>query len=242
MAAAPKRRNPLVEETSSHSSSHRIAQRKRQLKERKNQMKGFFDEEAGLGSDNEDRDDVEKVINKNDAEENEEGLDSDLDGFVEKGDVELIPDAEEDAHAKFIRDLQEDDRQRTREVMQATVFGHNKKRKRGEVVGLDDDLDDFEKRKKQRLQEREQLMNSENEEEMEQHLLVGGTARAREQLKVKEIAEEEELSENEIKEQFENRKFFKYMKEKRHQQQMKSMDQKEQEMEKEIGSLVVDYD
>lgn len=53
----------------------------------------FFDTEAGLGSDNEANDDVVKRIDKNDVEENEEGLDEDLEGFVEKGD--LAGDAEE---------------------------------------------------------------------------------------------------------------------------------------------------
>jgi len=45
-------------------------------------MAGFFDQEAELGSDDEDNDDVRIVINKNDVEENEDGLDDDLDGFV----------------------------------------------------------------------------------------------------------------------------------------------------------------
>jgi hypothetical protein len=65
-------------------------------------LAGFFDEEAGLGSDDEEKDDIIKHINKNDAEENEEGLDDDLDGFVVKADDEEIGDvAEEDMHRKF---------------------------------------------------------------------------------------------------------------------------------------------
>ena len=72
------------------------------LKKRRNKMKGFFDEEAELGSDDENNDDIKKQINKKDIEENEEGLDDDLDGFVVKGaDDEVIPDAEANAFAKF---------------------------------------------------------------------------------------------------------------------------------------------
>ena len=41
-------------------------------------MAGMLDEEAELGSNDEDNDDIRKAINKNDAEENEEGMDEDL--------------------------------------------------------------------------------------------------------------------------------------------------------------------
>ena len=44
----------------------------------------FLDTEAGLGSDNEENDDHIKRINRNDTSEDEEGLDEDLEGFVEK--------------------------------------------------------------------------------------------------------------------------------------------------------------
>ncbi len=45
-------------------------------------LRQFFDEEAELGSDNEDNDDYMKAIDSNDEEENEEGLDENLRGFV----------------------------------------------------------------------------------------------------------------------------------------------------------------
>ena len=52
--------------------------------------------------------------------------------------------------------MHDDDKQRTREVMQAAIFGRNKKRKRGEVEGLEEeDADDFERRKRERIAERE---------------------------------------------------------------------------------------
>jgi len=150
-------------------------------------------------------------------EENEEGLDDDLDGFVVKGaDEDIVPDAEANAFAKFQQDMHEDDKLRTREVMQAAIFGRNKKRTRGQVEGLDanqDELDDFERRKRERIAEREENLNSQEEEEMEQHLLEG-TGRAREMMKMKMLAEEEELSENEIKEQMENNNYYKFLREK----------------------------
>ena len=71
---------------------------------------GFFEDEAELGSDDENNDDAKKAINKQDAEENEDGLDSDLDGFVDHGDVEEIGDPDFNAEAKFIQDLKEDDK------------------------------------------------------------------------------------------------------------------------------------
>ena len=112
--------------------------------------------------------------------------------------------------------------------MQAAIFGRNKKRKRGEVEGLEEeDMDDFERRKRERIAEREQQLNSQDDDEMEQQLLEG-TARAREHIKLKELAEEEELSENEIKEQMENNNYYKFLRERTHKNQIKEMEKKEQ--------------
>jgi hypothetical protein len=55
-------------------------------------MKRFLEQEAELGSDDEENDDNVRRIDKNDEEEDEDGLDSDLDGFVVKGDDEEIGD------------------------------------------------------------------------------------------------------------------------------------------------------
>lgn len=60
-----------------------------------------MEEEAELGSDDEENDDVRKVINRNDAEENDEGLDSDLEGFVVKADDEEIGDPDEAMYDKI---------------------------------------------------------------------------------------------------------------------------------------------
>ena len=63
---------------------------------------GFFDNEAELGSDDENKDEIKKQINKDDAEENEDGLDSDLDGFVDNRDEKEIGDPDHDAEEKFL--------------------------------------------------------------------------------------------------------------------------------------------
>ena len=58
-----------------------------------------------MGSDDEDNDNVRKAINKNDAEENEEGLDKDLEDFVVQGDDEEIGDADNEAFIKYQMEL-----------------------------------------------------------------------------------------------------------------------------------------
>jgi hypothetical protein len=58
-------------------------QKERELKKKK--YAKMFDDEAELGSDCEEHDNIKKVIDKdNDLEENEDGMDSDLDGFVDR--------------------------------------------------------------------------------------------------------------------------------------------------------------
>lgn len=60
-----------------------LLKRKVQKKPKFNKyIKNLFDDEAELGSDDEENDDAVKRINKDDEEENEDGLDDDLDGFV----------------------------------------------------------------------------------------------------------------------------------------------------------------
>lgn len=65
-------------------------------------LRKFLDEEAELGSDDEEKDDVRKDIDLNDDEENEEGLDEDLKDFVvHGGDDEEIGDATEEMFLKY---------------------------------------------------------------------------------------------------------------------------------------------
>jgi hypothetical protein len=63
-------------------------------------MRRLFDEEAELGSDDEDKDDIKKDINRNDEEENDDDLDSDLEGFVVRGDDEEIGDPTSEMYKK----------------------------------------------------------------------------------------------------------------------------------------------
>ena len=83
-------------------------------------------------------------------------MDSDLEGFVDKGDNEIIGETEAYMMDKFQRDMAEDDKKRTREMMYATIHGfRGKKRRRDEVDGLEElDHDELQKIKMQRLAER----------------------------------------------------------------------------------------
>ena len=55
-----------------------------------------------MGSDDEDNDDVRKDIDLNDEEEDEDGLDEDLNGFVVHGaDDEEIASEDEEMYNKF---------------------------------------------------------------------------------------------------------------------------------------------
>jgi len=121
-------------------------------KEVKKLMAGMLDDEAELGSDDEDNDHVQKQINKNDDEENEEGLDEDLNGFVVQGnDEEINPDNEEEAYKKYLEQIELDDQRKKMAEINAVVYGRNsKKRRRYDVDDLDDE-DDFEQRKQQRM-------------------------------------------------------------------------------------------
>lgn len=83
----------------------------------------FMDLEADLGSDNEENDDRVKKINREDAEENEQGLDEDLEGFV----THEIPegDAEGEAAARdlFMANQAEDERAAIKQTLGAVFYG-----------------------------------------------------------------------------------------------------------------------
>jgi hypothetical protein len=54
-------------------------------------------------------------------------------------------------------------------AMEAAIYGINKKRRRDQMNGeeFEDSEDEMEKRKRERIQERMELMNSADEEEMD---------------------------------------------------------------------------
>jgi hypothetical protein len=112
-------------------------------------LRKFLEIEADLGSDNEDND-VVKVINRNDLEENEDGHDEDLQGFVVHGDDQEIGGADDDMRAKYLADAQADDRARIENVYKSIILGQNRKRKRGEVDLAEGD--DWEARKLNRFE------------------------------------------------------------------------------------------
>lgn len=68
-------------------------------------MGGYLDDEAELGSENEENDHVAHRINRNAAEENEDGLDEDLKDFIAiPADNEEI--GQDDAvHSKWMEDM-----------------------------------------------------------------------------------------------------------------------------------------
>lgn len=70
-----------------------------------------MEEEAELGSDDEDKDDFRKAIDQNDEEENEDGLDDDLDGFVvHAADNEEIEDGTDEMYLKHQQEMEALDR------------------------------------------------------------------------------------------------------------------------------------
>lgn len=119
----------------------------------------FIEEEAELGSDDEENDDNVKRINREDDEEDEDGLDEDLKDFVvHPGDDEDIGDADQNMIEKHNRDMAELDRLENQKIVDAILFGNNRKynnkRKRNEVDGEFEDDNDFERRKHALMVER----------------------------------------------------------------------------------------
>lgn len=115
-------------------------------------MNKFFELEADMGSDDEEHDDQVKHIDRDCDEEDEEDLDDDLDGFVvHAGDNEEIGDDNEHMHQKYLQDIHDDDQKLMQQVISATLFGNNnKKRKRGDLDWISDD-EEHSKRKMRRM-------------------------------------------------------------------------------------------
>lgn len=130
---------------------------------RKKKYAAFIEDEAGLGSDDEEHD-IVKQINKNAAEENEEGMDDELDGFIDHRvkDDDEIADPNGEAHAKFMADINQDEQAQLKIAMEAAVFGHNRKRQFQE----EEDLDEREQMRLERIQERQEF----DQDEMAKHL------------------------------------------------------------------------
>ncbi len=116
-------------------------------------MRKFVDLEAEIGSDDEDHDEVKaKSIDSGDRDEDEEGLDEDLKGFVVTGQDEEIGEADEEMRQKFNRDREADDRAETAKIWSSVILGNNRKRKRGEIEF--DELDEASKKKLKRIEQR----------------------------------------------------------------------------------------
>lgn len=65
--------------------------------------------------------------------------------------------------------MQQDELRKTKIAMEAAIYGINKKRNRNQIDGIEyeDSEDEIEKKKRERIQERMELLNSADEEEMD---------------------------------------------------------------------------
>lgn len=65
------------------------------------------------------------------------------------------------------------------------------------------------------------------EEELERHLLEGGSKRIRDAIALKKLAEEEELSEDELRQQVDNTRFYKFLQKRNKTNLQKTLAEKE---------------
>lgn len=113
-------------------------------KANKSKLQNYLEEEAELGSDNEENDNVRKQINKDDQEEDEEGLDEDLAEFIDfegemNGNVEP-------ANEEIAKQYMEQEKLREQEEIRAVINnlgnrGRNKKRTAIEAGFFGEDAD-----------------------------------------------------------------------------------------------------
>eukprot|EP00347_Sterkiella_histriomuscorum_P004010 403362094 len=196
-----------------------LERKRKEREQEKKKMRRYLEIEAELGSDDEENDDIRKKINRDDEDELDgEDLDEDLEGFVVKGDNEEIEDASQDMIMKHRELMDQQDRMDIAKTMQAVLFGNNnKKRKRGEVEGLDDNetLDEEDKRRKKMFEERfRQFQNTNDIQQLEElanmnQINLDDVDKRRQQYTMqKQLVEEEELSEEEIKKQEENNEYY----------------------------------
>jgi len=140
-------------------------ERRRLERERRAAIKdldNYMEVEAELGSDNEGNDDFVKAIDRNDYEENEEGLDDDLEelidfAFNEDGDLN------EGAMNQYLKDLMSEDRENIIKVMQRSF--NNKKRKR-DLFEIDIDDGERNLKRMKRMEEIEKELENENNKYM----------------------------------------------------------------------------
>lgn len=133
----------------------RIKQRKIDLKKAKDaKMRQFLEMEADIGSNDEDHDEcAPKMINADDAEEDEEGQDGDLKGFVvNEADIKGEQGDDGQMMQKFIDDRNQDDKNETAKIYQSIFLGQNRKRKRGDIDC--DSQDEAMKKKLKRIEDR----------------------------------------------------------------------------------------
>lgn len=127
------------------------AEREADFEKIKKKLKNnYFEEEAEEGSENEEHDHIAKTINKNDADEDENGLDVSDEELIDRGEVDFNEENELLAHRKLIKDLLEDEKRELQQVMNGNFF----KRAEDEYNILVED----EKEKKDKLKRMEEML------------------------------------------------------------------------------------
>ena len=75
------------------------------------------------------------------------------------------------------------------------------------------------------------MLNSQDEQELEKHLLEGGKQKALKAMEMKELIEEEELSDDEIIKQMEHNKYYSFMRERAKKDQLKEIEKKNEQID-----------
>ena len=81
-ASQKSKANSVRSRKDSSASESQKLKAKKQLLRKNKKLNKYFEMEADMGSDDEEHDDMVKNIDRNCEDEDEEGLDDDLDGFV----------------------------------------------------------------------------------------------------------------------------------------------------------------
>jgi hypothetical protein len=86
------------------------------------------------------------------------------------------------------------------------------------------------------------MLNSQDEEELEQHLIEGGKSKALKAMEMKQLIEDEELSDDEVIKQMEHNKYYSFMRERAKKEQLKEIEKKNEEIDEQLQNLCVDLD
>lgn len=86
------------------------------------------------------------------------------------------------------------------------------------------------------------MLNSQDEEQLEQHLLEGGKQKALKAMEMKTLIEEEDLSDDEVIKQLEHNKHYHQMKERAKREQLKEIEKKNELIDAQLENMCIDLD